>query len=77
MNPKKINAQVMGILSNLSDNGAVRVTQRKHIKVMGRYSGEERSFCLAVSPSSSYQNYIWWELRKFVRSLSKTHELIV
>jgi hypothetical protein len=70
MNPKKINTQVIGILSDMSDDGAVRVTQRKHIKVMGIYSGEERSFCLAVSPSSSYQNYIWRELHKFVRSLN-------
>lgn len=67
MNTRSINRKVIELLTELSDNKEVRVTQNKHIKISGMFGGVKHSLTLACSPGSHYQRSACASLRKFIR----------
>ena len=70
MKNSEINRKVISLLKQISDDNQVWITQKKHIKVVGNYGGQERSFMLSSSPTNQrYLPSIRCCLKRFLASL--------
>ena len=71
MNHRIINRSVVNLLRFLSDDGNLKVTQNKHIKVTGMFEGVEKVYTLSTSPSNIYyEKSQRSSLRRFIQSLN-------
>ena len=65
------NKRCIKALTKLTDNNEVVITQNKHLKVIGLFGGEERSFTLCTSPSSvTYEKKVRSQFKRFIKSLN-------
>ena len=70
MKSRAINHKVIALLKRISDENQIKVLQNTHIKVIGNYGGQERTFMLSSSPTNT--NYLCAtrsRLKRFLQSL--------
>ena len=71
MKTKAVNRKVIALLREISDDKQVWTIQKSHIKVVGNYGGQERSFTLCSSPTNrNYLKSIRSSLKRFLQSLN-------
>ena len=55
----------------LSDDGFVKITHKKHIKVVGNFAGEKKVVTLLSTPSHyGYESQIRSQLRRLIKPLN-------
>ena len=71
MNPRRINLSVVNLMRFLSDDGFVKVTHRKHIKVVGNFAGRKKVITLLTTTSHyGYESQIRSQLRRLIEPLN-------
>jgi len=76
MKNNAINRKVIALLKEVSDDNQVWITQRSHIKVVGNYGGQERTFMLSSSPTNRrYLPSVRSRLKRFLQSLDIQQEI--
>ena len=74
-NAESINKRIIRLLRSYTDDKYVSITQNKHIKVVGTYSGISRSFLLSLSPNNNYETYIRSYLNRFLQSIGCSNRI--
>ena len=74
-NAASINRRIIRLLRSYTDDKNVSITQNKHIKVVGTYSGISRSFLLSLSPNNNYETYIRSYLNRFLQSIGCSNRI--
>ena len=75
MNTSQVNRRIQKFLRDLADEGTFHIRKgRGHLSLVGTYGGEQRTFCLCISPGGNYQVYQAGNVNRFVKSLSINHK---